>query len=513
MIIMSKLIKGGNNYGQLGNGTYENTTEKVFISQVKLNTTPKVINYKKAGDSGKQIEYTVSAGFNLLYDTIDQGDCEFKTLDSDVATVDEDGVVTATGVGTTYIRIYNKQNDCYAAVKVQVNGEQGLTTAKIVGGWNHFVALKANGEVWTWGSNSNGQLGVSDKTNKQKPTKTSIYDSNNEDNNYAIDVAAGYQFTAILKNDGTVWMSGNNGYGQLADGTTTSSNTFKKANISDVIAISAGSSTMHALKKDGTVWSWGLNSYGEYGNNATSSLANYVPCKMSKIPNIMQLASGESHIAMIAADGSVWAVGRNGEGQLGLGNTTDIYVPTQMVSKTGSGILTGVKEISCNIYSTSLITDSGDVYAVGQNNYGQLATKDTQNKSVIVPMLDSSSAQLKNVNHIYSAGYATFATKNENGLYVTGYASCAQNFTQSTSTRKYLYKTQENKKIIAMALTRSTGKQTGIIVDDKGYIFTVGYNGNGEIGNGTVENRTKEWELTGLKVNVDQNNIINLKIL
>lgn len=306
-------------------------------------------------------------------------------------------------------------------------------------------------------------------------------------------------------------MSGNNGYGQLADGTTTSSNTFKKANISDVIAISAGSSTMHALKKDGTVWSWGLNSYGEYGNNATSSLANYVPCKMSKIPNIMQLASGESHIAMIAADGSVWAVGRNGEGQLGLGNTTDIYVPTQMVSKTGSGILTGVKEISCNIYSTSLITDSGDVYAVGQNNYGQLATKDTQNKSVIVPMLDSSSAQLKNVNHIYSAGYATFATKNENGLYVTGYASCAQNFTQSTSTRKYLYKTQENKKIIAMALTRSTGKQTGIIVDDKGYIYTVGYNGNGEIGNGTVENRTKEWELTGLKVNVDQNNIINLK--
>ena len=53
-------------------------------------------------------------------------------------------------------------------------------------------------------------------------------------------------------------MSGNNGYGQLADGTTTSSNTFKKANISDVIAISAGSSTMHALKKDGTVWSGDL---------------------------------------------------------------------------------------------------------------------------------------------------------------------------------------------------------------------------------------------------------------
>ena len=487
--------------GELGNGTTDTSYmyKPYSISDYKILDDNAIINLK--ANETKYIEPYFAYGLSLINKdfTID---LTYESLDTDVATVSNNKVI-GVGVGTTYIRISDKTNKIYGTVKVNVNENDGVTYPKVAAGENHFVALKSDGTTYVWGYNGNGQLGTGDTSSRLEPTKTNVEN--------AIDVAAGYQFTAILKNDGTVWMSGNNGYGQLADGTTTSSNTFKKANISDVIAISAGSSTMHALKKDGTVWSWGLNSYGEYGNNATSSLANYVPCKMSKIPNIMQLASGESHIAMIAADGSVWAVGRNGEGQLGLGNTTDIYVPTQMVSKTGSGILTGVKEISCNIYSTSLITDSGDVYAVGQNNYGQLATKDTQNKSVIVPMLDSSSAQLKNVNHIYSAGYATFATKNENGLYVTGYASCAQNFTQSTSTRKYLYKTQENKKIIAMALTRSTGKQTGIIVDDKGYIYTVGYNGNGEIGNGTVENRTKEWELTGLKVNVDQNNIINLK--
>ena len=163
---------GYNGNGEIGNGTVESTISKVCISKVKLNVTPHVINYKNVGDTGEKITCKVSAGFNLLYDNVEQGKYEFKSVDKDIADVTEDGVVTANGIGTTFIKVYNEQNDCYAGVRVQVNGEQGLTTAKIVGGWNHFVALKANGEVWTWGSNSNGQLGVSDKTNKQKPTKT-----------------------------------------------------------------------------------------------------------------------------------------------------------------------------------------------------------------------------------------------------------------------------------------------------------------------------------------------------
>ena len=248
---------GYNGYGEIGNGTTEKTINKICISQVKLEATPKLIKYKKAGDTGEQIKYTVSAGFNLLYNTIDQGNCEFKTLDSDVATVDEDGVVTATGVGTTYIRIYNKQNDCYAAVKVQVNGEQGRTAAKIVGGWNHFVTLKANGEVWTWGNNKYGQLGTGN-TNKQiKPRKTNIYDSKDTtQTEYAIDVAAGAYHTLVLKSDGTVWTTGYNGYGQLGTGTTQSETEFKQVTgiPEKVIAITANVHTSYALTESGKVY-------------------------------------------------------------------------------------------------------------------------------------------------------------------------------------------------------------------------------------------------------------------
>ena len=128
--------------------------------------------------------------------------------------------------------MYNKQNDCYAAVKVQVNGEQGRTAAKIVGGGNHFVALKANGEVWTWGYNGYGQLGIGNTETKNRPTKTNIYNSKDEtQSTYAIDVAAGAYHTLILRKDGTVWATGYNNKGQLGNGTTKTTNKFHKVKL------------------------------------------------------------------------------------------------------------------------------------------------------------------------------------------------------------------------------------------------------------------------------------------
>jgi len=66
-------------------------------------------------------------------------------------------------------------------VKVVVADREGITTPKVEGGNNHFVALKADGTVWTWGLNNNGQLGLGDKSNRWEPTDTGITD--------AIDVA------------------------------------------------------------------------------------------------------------------------------------------------------------------------------------------------------------------------------------------------------------------------------------------------------------------------------------
>jgi len=79
----------------------------------------------------------------------------------------------------------------------------------LFGGNNHFVALKADGTVWTWGRNAEGQLGLGDNKNKVEATKTNMKN--------VIDIAAGVQHTIVLKSDGTVWTTGYNNYGQLGD--------------------------------------------------------------------------------------------------------------------------------------------------------------------------------------------------------------------------------------------------------------------------------------------------------
>ncbi len=218
---------GYNAEGEIGDGTKQNTTTPTCISKVKLQATPSVINYQKAGDTGSKITCKTTAGFNLLYDKLEQTSCKFTSSNENVATVSEDGIVTATGTGKTYIKEYNQGTGAHAAVKVNVNGTQGKVYPKITAGGNFFAALKANGEIWTWGYNGYGQLGTTDKTSKLKPTKTNIYDSSdNTQKIYAIDVASGNNHTVVLKSDGTVWASGYNGYGQLGNGTTTNSNEF-----------------------------------------------------------------------------------------------------------------------------------------------------------------------------------------------------------------------------------------------------------------------------------------------
>ena len=514
---------GYNGQGQIGNGTYENTTEKVFISQIKLNTTPKVINYKKAGDTGEKIEYTVTAGFNLLYEEVEKGECEYKTQDDQIATVDDKGVVTATGTGTTYIKVYNKQNDCYAAVKVQVNGEQGRTAAKIVGGGNHFVALKANGEVWTWGYNGYGQLGIGNTETKNRPTKTNIYNSKDEtQSTYAIDVAAGYSHTLVLKSDGTVWAAGYNEYGQLGDSSTTNTSEFVQVTgiPEKVIAITAGGHSSYALTESGKVYGWGYNYEGQLGRGSTSqNNPNATPQKMQKVSNIIQMSAGDNHIVMLDADGTVWSTGHNYYGQLGTNNKTNYSIPQQMRTGTTT-VLNNIKKVSAGSLHTLALAENGTVYSLGYNYYGQLGTRNTTNYMLPVTMVDSKGNTVTGVKDIEANGYTSIlsikptTTGTEGnlsqtaGIYVTGYNNYGQLFNQDTKTLTSLTKVQEDKNIITMASTQNISSQTAAIVDDSGLVYTVGYNGYGAMGNKTTTSTTEPANISEASLEVNTRKIV-----
>ncbi len=171
----------------------------------------------------------------------------------------------------------------------------------------------------------------------------------------AIDIATGHNHTVVLKSDGTVWTTGNNGYGQLGDGTTSSRNILRKVKLNkdgeelkNIIGVTAGNVSSYALTKDGKVYSWGYNYYGSFGiGYTTSNNANCYPIQMQKVSNIIQISAGENHIALLDADGSVWQVGYNGNYQLGTNNSSNYSLPQQMLDQTGTKILYGVKRSIC----------------------------------------------------------------------------------------------------------------------------------------------------------------------
>ncbi len=211
------------------------------------------------------------------------------------------------------------------AVPVQVTGLSGVKT--IAGGSAYSMALKFDGTVWTWGNNTLGQLGVGNTTNSALPVLVGTLPN-------AIAMAAGKDFAIVLKNEltaFTVWTWGNNASGQLGNGTTTNSLTPVRAgSLSSVTAVAAGHDHALALLNDGTVWTWGNNGRGQLGNGTVQTSAT--PLKVGGLTGVLTLSGGNGYTLALRTDNQVWTWGKNAEGQLGDGTTTDSLLPLQVPS-------------------------------------------------------------------------------------------------------------------------------------------------------------------------------------
>ena len=135
--------------------------------------------------------------------------------------------------------------------------------------------------------------------------------------------------------DGIPKANGWNYFGQLADGTTTDRLTpIAVTGLSGITQISSGWGFAIFLKNNGTVWGAGSNLNGQLGFTPTEDFTPS-PIQFSGLTGITAIAAGSDHSLFLKSDGTVWACGRNSEGQLGIGNYTQTGTPTQVIGLTG----------------------------------------------------------------------------------------------------------------------------------------------------------------------------------
>ena len=128
------------------------------------------------------------------------------------------------------------------------------------------------------------------------------------------------------------------------------------------------------LKSDGTVWATGYNGSGELGDGTITDRLYPVQVTDSTtnpITNISAISSGGAHTVFLKSDGTVWATGDNNQGELGDGSTTDRTRAVQVTDSSANPI-TNISAISSGSNHTVFLKSDGTVWATGYNIQGQL---------------------------------------------------------------------------------------------------------------------------------------------
>jgi hypothetical protein len=282
--------------------------------------------------------------------------------------------------GTLWTWGYN----AYGALGNNTSSQRLTPVTTFAGGTNwkqvaceqiHTAAIKTDGTLWTWGSNSYGKLGVNiSGTNRLTPVTTFAGGTNWKQ------VTCGGSHTAAIKTDGTLWTWGGSNFGQLGDNTTTSRSTpvTTFAGGTNWKQVAGGNNHTAAIKTDGTLWTWGYNGNGQLGTNDTTNRPTPVTT-FAGGTNWKQVDGGNSHTAAIKTDGTLWTWGYNFYGQLGDNTTTTRNIP---VTTFAGG--TNWKQVECGLYHTAAIKTNGTLWTWGNNAYGALGDNTTTSRSTPV---------------------------------------------------------------------------------------------------------------------------------
>ena len=303
------------------------------------------------------------------------------------------------------------QANASSVVKIPTRVGKLQNVRKLVLSEGHAAALDDSGYVYTWGVDESGQLGrgwmpgmlqtVKSEAFVRSRTVPELVVNNGFRAKKTVDIAVGNAHTLALTSDGSIWAWGSNNDGQLGlqaceiskygDGDggcvpdiapempSTDSPQRMATNVT-FSAVAANARYSMAIASDNTttvsgqVYSWGIGESGQLGlgSNAGDPFRATRPQLVEALRdvNIVFIDAGEFHAAAIASNGEVYTWGLNTFGQLGHGDRANRLMPTKVSALSDKNVR--IQWISCGRSHTVAVSDYGEVFTWGSNEYGQL---------------------------------------------------------------------------------------------------------------------------------------------
>jgi alpha-tubulin suppressor-like RCC1 family protein len=261
--------------------------------------------------------------------------------------------------------------------------------------------------------------------------------------------------------------------GELGNGTTDPRDTPVRVDLKGIVAMDAGCYHVLAVKKDGSVRAWGSNGSGELGDNTTDQRES--PVRVHGLDNVKAVAAGCAHSLALMKNGTVRAWGDNSYGELGDGTDEPRYEPVKVKG------VDNIKAIAAGYYYSALLKKNGRVLTWGYGLEGALGHGDTDNEPN--PKLIQGLDNVKSISASEDANHMLALKENGTvrGWGLNTFGQVGNNFAETTVYSPVVVKDLDNVRKISAGYTHS------LALLENGTIRGWGYNGSGELGDGTYE--------------------------
>jgi len=372
------------------------------------------------------------------------------------------------GFGSNYIGQLGISGTFTEFTPIPVPGNP--TIVAVACGYNHSIALDSMGKIYGTGQNDYGQLGINGTINEFTPIPVS-------GNPTIVAVACGYNYSIALDSTGKIYGTGSNDYGQLGIGGTFNeftlgiSSTIKEftplpvPGNPTIKAIACGFYYTIALDDSGNLYGTGNNESGQLGISGTINEFTLLPVPGN--PTIVSVACGSSHSIALDNSGNLYGTGLNDQAQLGISGKTAEFTP---IPVPGNPIIVA---IVCGYNHSIALDNSGNVYGTGQNYHGQLGIIGTITEFTKIPI---SSNPIQAITSNVYENY-TVVTDTSGNVYSSGKRQLGL---IGRFNEHFVFKPTT---ILDSTIDpRPCGYYYSIGIHDNGSIYCTGYNNYGQLG-------------------------------